>query len=189
MRIAILSDTHDHVWHLRATLAAPEIQACETLICCGDLCSPFMMTALMAGFSGDIHVVFGNNDADLLRITRHALKAGDRVTLHGELAELTLSGKRIAIQHFDHIARGLAASGLYDYVCFGHNHEREVSQITAAGRTVTLLNPGPVMGLRFAQGQPVPTPATCMVLDLSSGAVQAYEIQDVTPTGGRLVPC
>ena len=30
--------------------------------------------------------------------------------------------ERIRINHFDYIARPIAQSGLYDVVCFGHNH-------------------------------------------------------------------
>src|SRR5262249_62381862 len=67
MLIAILSDIHDNIPKLRA--AIEHIQRVDALLCGGDLCSPFIVDEL-ARFPGPIHVVFGNNDADLFRITQ-----------------------------------------------------------------------------------------------------------------------
>lgn len=41
MRIAVLSDIHDNVWNLAAALDAGA--ETDALICCGDLCSPFIV--------------------------------------------------------------------------------------------------------------------------------------------------
>jgi hypothetical protein len=49
------------------------------------------------------------------------------------------------MQHVDNVAKGLAASGMYDLVCYGHNHRIRFSR---AGRAVA-VNPGPVMGAVF----------------------------------------
>ncbi len=140
MLVGIISDIHDNITNIRA--AARLLRSAEVIICCGDLCSPFIVDELGKGFAGkDIHVVFGNNDADLFRIT---LKAGGygQMALHGEFCELELDGKRFAVNHFDNIARALAKSDAYDVVCFGHNHQVELSQ---AGAT-RLINPGEVFG-------------------------------------------
>ena len=163
MRIAILSDIHDHIWNLDRILE--HCQSADTLICCGDLCSPFIMARLGQNFDKEIHLVFGNNDADLFRISRIAQQFGDRVHLHGEIGEIELDGKRIAINHFDQIARPIAASGDYDVVCFGHNHQRECSRISTADRETLLINPGPVMGMKFVQGVPTPTESSYAVLE------------------------
>ena len=69
MRIAILSDIHDNLWNLAAAISS--VQAADALICCGDLCSPFVIDEL-AKFPKEVHIVFGNNDADLYRITSKA---------------------------------------------------------------------------------------------------------------------
>jgi hypothetical protein len=71
-----------------------------------------------------------------------AAQAGN-VTIHGDLAELTLDGVRVAVNHYPNIARALAESGRYDLVCYGHDHTAHEERV---GRTV-LLNPGEVMGL------------------------------------------
>ncbi|MDX2283205.1 MAG: metallophosphoesterase family protein [Bacteroidia bacterium] len=179
MRIAILSDIHDHVWNASAALRF--VRDCPELICCGDLCSPFVMKLLVQEFPGEIHVVFGNNDADLFRITQLAQQGGGRVHLHGELALLNRGGKRIAVNHFDYIAREIAEADRYDVVCFGHNHQREITRLNAGEPHLLLLNPGTLMGVRFSQGQPVPAEATFMIYDTEAHEAVCYE---VTGAGG-----
>lgn len=177
MKVALLSDIHDHIWHLKAALAAPQIQACEQLLCCGDLCAPFIMAALAEDFPGRIHVVFGNNDADTFRITSIAGRYGDRVKLHGEVAALELAGQHIALNHYPAIARDQARSGQYDLVCFGHNHQAEVStEVAANGRAVKLLNPGPLMGMALGEGGAYRVAHSFMVLDLSNLETAAYQV-------------
>jgi putative phosphoesterase len=143
MRIAVLSDIHDHVWNLTAALAS--VASCDTLICCGDLCSPFVLDQLARGFERPIHIVFGNNDADLYRITSKAPKY-PHVRLRGEFFEEDFEGRRIAVNHFDNIARAIAAAGAHDAVFYGHNHVYD--QRVFAGRTLA-LNPGSLMGAQF----------------------------------------
>jgi hypothetical protein len=56
MKIGILSDIHDNLWNLRAALGG--LGEADALICCGDLCSPFVVGLLAEGFPGrPIHVV------------------------------------------------------------------------------------------------------------------------------------
>src|SRR5262249_51109516 len=141
MQIAILSDIHDNVWKLDAALK--QMKEAELLLCCGDLCSPFIVGLLAEGFpQGPLHIVFGNNDADLFPIPKNASRYQGRVTLHGAFAELSLDGKRFAVNHYPEIARGLAVSGQYDVICFGHNHQYEVTRYGSA----LAINPGPIMG-------------------------------------------
>lgn len=175
MRIAILSDIHDNLWKL--DLVIPAVRHCDEMICCGDLCSPFIVDELAKGFTRDIHVVFGNNDADLFRITAKAARY-PHLRLHGEYCELQRAGKRFAVNHFDNIARPIAESGKFDVVCFGHNHEFE---ITRYGRTLA-LNPGSVLGARFGSGQREDTESTFLILDVESGHPQGYSISSETST-------
>ena len=172
MRVAVLSDIHDNLWNLAA--AIDYVRAAEVLICCGDLCSPFVMDQL-ARFPGQVHIVFGNNDADLFRITR---KSSDRVRVYGEFFETVLDGRKVAVNHFDYIARPIAASGLYDMVCYGHNHEFSVARI---GRTLA-INPGPIMGARFPGGKWEDVAATFVVVDTQGQSVEAFEVGE-----GRVV--
>ena len=110
MLIAILSDIHDNIPKLRA--AVDHIQRVDALLCGGDLCSPFIVDEL-AQFPRHIHVVFGNNDADLFRITQKTVAANqhrapeDQIRLHGEFFEGDLGGKRLALIHFEQIGKAL----------------------------------------------------------------------------------
>ncbi len=170
MRIAILSDIHDNVWKLAAALRA--IAGADELICCGDLCSPFIVHQLARGFAGPIHIVFGNNDGDLFRITANASRY-DHVRIHGEFLRIVLGGKRIACNHYDNIGRLLAASGEFDVVCFGHNHTHEIGR---AGKTL-FINPGPIMGAKFdAEGNPVDVASTLVIYDTAAGQPETLEL-------------
>lgn len=139
MKIAVLSDIHDNIWNLAQTL--DRLNDCDVLICCGDLCSPFIVPQLAQGFSGPIHIVFGNNDGDRFRITAQAQQFA-HVTIHGEFGELTLDGCSLAIHHFEDVGKLIAMSGAFDVVCCGHNHVYRVEQV---GKTLW-LNPGEIMG-------------------------------------------
>jgi uncharacterized protein len=178
MRIAILSDIHDNLWNLAAALDA--IKDADALICCGDLCSPFVIDEL-AKFERDIHIVFGNNDADLYRITAKALKRPN-CNVHGELFQMVFGARRVAVNHFDYLARPMAKSGDYDVVCFGHNHEFEISREGAC----LLINPGPIMGAKFSSGRWEDTTATFVVYDVISHTPVAYGIDAQTKRVTRL---
>ena len=170
MRLAVLSDIHDNIWRLAAALEA--VQSCDAMICCGDLCSPFIIHQLGGGFAKPIHIVFGNNDGDLFRITANAQKYA-QISLHGEFFRAEFDGKAVAAQHYDNIARPLAASGEFDLVAFGHNH---VYEIARAGRAL-LVNPGPIMGAKFdAAGVSIGVPSTFVIYDTAANAAKGYEL-------------
>ncbi len=169
MKIAILSDIHDNIWNLVAALAA--IQEAEALICCGDLCSPFIIGLLAEGFPNKpIHIVFGNNDADLFRITNNAKKY-PHIHLHGEFFQIELGGQCFAVNHFDNMAQPIAASGQYDVVCYGHNH---VFKIELLGRMLT-INPGAIMG--YDPGKKSDIPATFVIYDTETSTAQGYQVE------------
>lgn len=161
MRIAVLSDIHDNIWKLKEVLKG--LDGAEALLFCGDFCAPFTLKMLANGFHGPIHVVFGNNDGDQLFLARVAAMAGN-VALHGDFAELTLGGARIAVTHYPEIGRPLATSGQYDLVCHGHDHQYEVEQVEQTLR----LNPGEVMGRLGA--------STYAIYDTETGDAQRHEV-------------
>ncbi len=179
MRVAVISDIHDNLWNLAVAIEHVSAPA-DVLICCGDLCSPFVMD-LLAQFPRRVEIVFGNNDADLFRITR---KSSERVRVHGELFETELDGKKIAVNHFDYLARPMAASGLYDIVCYGHNHNFSVARV---GRTLA-INPGPIMGARFPGGKWEDVLPTLVMVDTQDMRVDAFGIHVGTGTARSVAP-
>jgi putative phosphoesterase len=162
MKVAILSDIHDHIANLRAALG--RCIETEILICCGDLCSPFIAKELGQGFTKPTHVVFGNNDGDRFRIAANAMKF-TQIQIHGEYVELDLGGKRFSVNHFDQIGRALARGEAFDVVCFGHNHQFE---ITPQGRTL-LVNPGEIFGGLTGH-------STFVIYDTSTGTAEKMEV-------------
>lgn len=141
MRIGIISDSHDNVWRLEE--AIQHLKTVDLILHCGDLISPFMVHRLAKGLvSIPVHIVWGNNDGDKLTVARIAQNY-PTFTVHGEFAELEIDDFCIAVNHYPEIAKGLAHSGKYDLVCYGHDHTAHQEQI---GRTI-LLNPGEVMGM------------------------------------------
>ncbi|MGO9257748.1 MAG: metallophosphoesterase family protein [Bryobacteraceae bacterium] len=174
MRIVVLSDIHDNVWKLAAALdrAQGAPQGADALICCGDLCSPFIVHQLGRGFTGPIHVVFGNNDGDLFRITANA-RLYPQIRIHGELFQGEFDGRRVAVNHYDGIARAMAASGQFDVVCYGHNHVFDISRV---GPTLA-INPGAIMGAAFAaDGTRTDVPSTFVVWDTATGEAARQEV-------------
>jgi putative phosphoesterase len=170
MRIAVLSDIHDNVWKLAAALDA--VGDADALICCGDLCSPFIVHQLGRGFSRPIHVVLGNNDGDLYRITANA-RQYDHMRIHGQLFCGEFGGQRVAANHYDDIARAIAASGEFDVVCYGHNHVYSVARI---GRTLA-INPGTIMGAAFsADGRRTDVASTFAIYDTATGEAAGFEV-------------
>ena len=171
MHIAVLSDIHDQVWNLAVALRS--VDSCDVLICCGDLCSPFVLDQLARGFAKPIHIVFGNNDADLYRITSKVAKY-PHVRLRGEFFEEDFDGRRIAVNHFDNIARAIAAAGAHDAVFYGHNHVFDIRMY--AGKTLA-LNPGSVMGAQFdAEANRTDVAPSWAICDTSNNKAEGFEL-------------
>lgn len=145
MKIAVLSDCHDHLENLAKALRLIAGSGAERVFYLGDFCAPFTLAALAEGFSGPIDAVFGNNDGDAFLLCRVASRHA-HVTLHAPLAELEIAGRRIALNHYPELAVRLAESQAYDAVFSGHDHQKYIHQ---KGRTLW-ANPGEIMG-RFGE--------------------------------------
>lgn len=170
MKIAVFSDIHDHVWNLAKALE--KAQQAEAMICCGDLCSPFVVNLLARGFPDrPIHVVFGNNDGDLYRI---GMVAGQHahVNLHGEFFRGDIAGLKFAAQHYDNMAGALARSGEFDVVCYGHDHRYRIETVGSC----LAINPGTIMGYEPRAAQEVP--ATFVLYDTVSGQASRVLVAD-----------
>ena len=141
MRIAILSDSHDNIWILEKALVAVSKKGCDVLLHCGDLVAPFILAQMAQAFDGPIHVVEGNNDGDG-RLQQQVAAGFPQITLHGPYAELELGGRRVALIHYPEPARRIAQSGVFDLVCYGHDHQQHWERIGDC----LLVNPGEVMG-------------------------------------------
>jgi putative phosphoesterase len=135
MRIGVVSDSHGHVEFVRPAVRLLQSLEVERVLHCGDIGSAAVVELFAAW---PTHFVFGNCDADRRGVAAAIEAAGQ--TCHGEFADLTLDGKRIALLHSDdrHQFEHALTCGAWDLVCYGHTH---VAAIERHGRTLS-LNPG-----------------------------------------------
>ncbi|MFH5831353.1 metallophosphoesterase [Halalkalibaculum sp. DA3122] len=139
MLTGLISDTHDHVPHIKKAVDLFEEKGVELVLHAGDYCSPFTIPH----FNGlNLKGIFGNNDGDryLLMNKFDAIDAD----LEGEFMELEIGSLHVAVYHgtYPGITEALYKSGLYDVVVSGHTH-------TAFTKTVNhtlAINPGTAHG-------------------------------------------
>ena len=110
MIIAVMSDTHDHIWNLRKALEFIKEGGAGAIVHCGDFVAPFMLKEL-DNAKVPVHGVFGNNDGDQYLLTKLSLTELSSITLYGLTGELELEDFKVAFTHYRAVAEGLAASG------------------------------------------------------------------------------
>ena len=152
MLIGVFSDVHDHLANLRTMMDLFAVRGIQTLIFCGDFCSP-IPARILGEYDGEVHCVFGNGDGDRFTIRNVAQTTSTNLVLHGEWAELELDGVSLAVTHYPFYARALARTGDYRAVFSGHTHEQHHEYYGEC----LWLNPGEVLGWKG--------PATCAVYD------------------------
>lgn len=136
MRLAVLSDTHGNLAHVRAAVGVLRGLPIDRLLHCGDVGSPDVIDLLAPW---PVHWVAGNVDDDEGELARTAALYPGHVW-HGRLADLELAGRRIALLHGDDFRNLelLIRGQQHDVICHGHTHVVRQEQI---GRTL-VLNPG-----------------------------------------------
>ncbi len=167
MQIAVISDTHDNWTTLDRVCTYLTDKQIGTLIHCGDMCAPLTLGYMLQSYSGEIHTVIGNVDGDPFLMTTRFSR--DNLHQHGaEKAELDLGGRSIALQHYPALARGLASSGAYDVVFYGHDHTLHQERLQVGDRDVLLANPGTLSAMGKDQ--------TFFVYDTEANDVTVIEV-------------
>lgn len=141
MKIAIISDSHDHKEYLAEALARINDIGVDCLLSCGDLSAPFMYNQLVTAFTKPIHAIFGNNDAASIKLAE-IMHGNAHLTHHDQYADLNLGGKRIGMTHYPFYAEKMAKSGDFDVVCFGHDHKQRIEEYSEC----LAINPGALIG-------------------------------------------
>ena len=141
MKIGIISDTHDNLQNLEATLEILRAEQVTSLLHCVDLCGPNIIQTL-AGF--DVWIAQGNMDRHL-ELPRTAKETFGHISL-AWLQKPTLNGYSLAMIHGDNeeVLGNLITSGKHRYVFHGHTHRRRDQTV---GRT-RIINPGAQGGMR-----------------------------------------
>jgi len=133
--IGILGDTHDRADATAAGVRALRDRGAEFFIHTGDVGSESVLDQL-AGLPAVF--VWGNTDWDRLPLARYAQGLG--LTCGGDMYQLTLDGKEIAVTHGDDgqtVRKALESQSL-DYLFTGHTHHPHDHR---SGRT-RWVNPG-----------------------------------------------
>ncbi len=165
MKIAVISDTHDHLENTVKAVEAINASGAELLIHCGDLCSPFVIDRLSA-FNGIVHVVFGNNDGDRFTINRVAERF-ENIRIEGEAGIIETPDGDIAFAHKPELARGFACTQNYLAVFYGHTHRHSNEKVNGT----PFINPGEVMGLLEEPGW--------VLFDTSNGTSRRFLLERV----------
>lgn len=143
MKIAILSDIHDQKQNLAIVISQIKTADISEAIVLGDFCAPPTVGQLVdSGLK--LHCIFGNNDGDRARMKEVAAKASGRITFsQQEFDQFVIDDRKVFVTHYPEIAQPIAASGQFNAVFYGHDHQRH--QETLENGTL-LLNPGEVWG-------------------------------------------
>jgi putative phosphoesterase len=147
MKIAVFSDSHDHMNNILKAISLINEGNIEALIHCGDYVSPFVkkwFDLLKEPIKSNFYGVFGNNDGDRLFLTQNLGQICEFAQNGNELI-LEWEGKRIFASHMPkkETINALANSGKFDIILSGHSHSFSNEKLENG---VLVVNPGELCG-------------------------------------------
>ena len=165
MRIAILSDSHDHRDLLHQCIEKIYTLDIDHIIHLWDYIAPWASLWPLLDTSIPMTWIFWNNDWERWKITK-LFEQAEHATLHWRIFWSTeLDWKKIFLSHFPDLAPIAAASWMYDVVLYWHNHLRESS---VQKNWTIICNPGAVCWDK--------EPASFAVLDTKHNSIEHIEI-------------
>ena len=147
MKIAVLSDTHDHMNNILKAVSIINERNADALIHCGDYVAPFVkkwFDGLNESIKKNFYGVFGNNDGEKLFLKQNLGQICEFAQNGNELI-LELGGKRIFASHMpkQQTIDALANSGIFDIILSGHTHYLSNKKLDNG---TLVINPGEVCG-------------------------------------------
>ncbi len=141
MRLAVLSDTHNHTGNLKNAIIRLRQENIETVLHCGDI-TELETALLLAEFR--LICTFGNGDINANQIQKNLLYYRED-NFGGIIYRGEFDGVKIAATHghLEGIVENLVESGEYAFVFHGHTHRREDKMV----RSTRVVNPGALGGL------------------------------------------
>ena len=168
MKVAVISDTHDNWPNLKKTCSYFKKKEINILIHCGDLCAPATLRKCLAvEFEGQIHIIKGNVDGDQYLNYKRAMEFDNISLYHEEIGEFEIDGRKIAIQHYPKLARGLACTGDYNAVFYGHDHIKHQEKISET----LLANPGNLCDIK--------APASFGIYDTKDNKIEIIDLENI----------
>jgi hypothetical protein len=152
MKIAVISDSHDHMDHILKAVSIINEKKVNALIHCGDYVAPFVkkwFDKLEGSIKKNFYGVFGNNDGEKLFLKQN-LGQICKFAQNGNELILELGGKKIFVSHMprQETIRALADSGEFDIILSGHTHALKNEK---NDKGVLIINPGELCGYLTAR--------------------------------------
>ena len=147
MKIAVISDTHDHMNNILEAVSIINERNIDAVIHCGDYVAPFVkkwFDKLNDSIKKNFFGVFGNNDGERLFLKQN-LGQICQLAQNGHELILELGGKRIFVSHMPEqkTIEALAHSGKFDIILSGHTHAMRNEKYENG---VLVVNPGELCG-------------------------------------------
>ena len=145
MKLAVISDTHDHKDNILKAVSIMNERNVDALIHCGDYVAPFVkrwFDGLNDNIKENFLGVFGNNDGERVFLVKNL---GQICDLVGMEINKDFDGKKVYAAHMpsQKTIDAIAKSGQYDIVLTGHTHNM-VNKKYENG--VLVVNPGEACG-------------------------------------------
>jgi putative phosphoesterase len=147
LKIAVVSDSHDHKDNILKAVSIINKKNAEAIIHCGDFVAPFVkrwFNNLNDSIKQNFYGVFGNNDGERLFLKKNLGQICEFAQGGNELI-LNLDDKKIFISHMpkQESIDALAHSGKFEIILTGHTHSF-VNKKYENG--VLVVNPGELCG-------------------------------------------
>ncbi|MFW9878636.1 MAG: metallophosphoesterase [Candidatus Thorarchaeota archaeon] len=170
MKIAVLSDTHDHMDNILRAVSIINERKVNAVIHCGDYVAPFVkkwFDKLDETIKKNFYGVFGNNDGERLFLKQNLGQICNFAQNGNELI-IELGGKRIFASHMprQETIGALAQSGNFNIILSGHTHSL-INKKYENG--VLVVNPGEVCG--YLTGK-----STFAIIDLDKMEAEIIEL-------------
>lgn len=161
MKVGIMADSHDNMGKIASAIDIFNERGVEVVIHCGDFVAPFTARE-MKRLNCKLYGVFGNNDGEKIGL-RNSYSGICEIQEEG--LELEIGGRKAVVLHRDSLVEGLAQSGKYDLVLYGHTHRVDIRMV---GKTM-VLNPGETGGWLTGKG-------TVAILDTRTMEAEILEL-------------
>jgi putative phosphoesterase len=147
MKIAVISDTHDHMNNILRVVSIINERKVNAVIHCGDYVAPFVkkwFNKLDDPIKKNFYGVFGNNDGERVFLKQNLGQICQLAQNENEMI-LEMGGKRIFVSHMpkQETIEALANSEKFDIILSGHTH---VMHNEKHENGVLVVNPGEVCG-------------------------------------------
>ena len=145
MKLAVISDTHDHRDNILKAVSIMNERNVDALIHCGDYIAPFVkrwFDKLNANIKENFHGVYGNNDGEKLFLKKNL---GQICDLVGFEIIKEFDGKKVFAAHMPtpDTIDALANSGKFNIILSGHTHDFVTKKYDNG---VLVVNPGEACG-------------------------------------------